>query len=69
MVWGCFTACGVGYMTKIDKGLDAKLYCNILDDELKQTIDYYKMDEEKLIFQHDNDPKHTARVTQESFKN
>ena len=37
MVWGCMTADGPGFMTKIDGGLDAELYCNILEDELQQS--------------------------------
>jgi hypothetical protein len=68
MIWGCFTAHGVGYMTKIDGGMDAALYCSILDDELKCTVEYYAMDGETLVFQHDNDSKHTARMTQEKFR-
>ena len=68
MVWGCFTTHGVGYLAKIDDGLDASLYCDILDDELKRTVKYYRMDRKKLVFQHDNDPKHTARVTQEKLR-
>jgi hypothetical protein len=63
MVWGCMTAEGVGYLTKIDAGLDAELYCRILDDELMQTVAYYGLDREKMLFQHDNDPKHKARIT------
>ena len=68
MVWGCFTTHGVGFMTRIDGGMDAALYCNILDDELKRTVEYYGMDEEKLIFQHDNDPKHTVHKTVEKLQ-
>jgi hypothetical protein len=68
MIWGCFTAHGVGYMTKIDGGMDAALYCSILDDELKCTVEYYAMDGETLVFQHDNDSKHTACMTQEKFR-
>ena len=65
MVWGCMIAQGVGYMCRIDGGMDAKLYCSILEDHLNQTVERYGMDKETTIFQHDNDPKHTARRTQE----
>jgi len=65
MVWGCMTARGPGYMTKIDNGLDAELYCRILGEELQQTIEWYELDRSRLIFQHDNDPKHTAKRTLE----
>ena len=38
MVWSCMTSHGIGYMTKIEGNLDAELYCNILHDELMQTL-------------------------------
>jgi hypothetical protein len=60
MVWGCMTAQGPGYLTKIDNGLDADLYCGILNDELQKTIDWYGLDRAKVIFQQDNDSKQTA---------
>ena len=57
MVWGCMTSEGVGYLSKMDQ----HLYKNILEDELMKTIEYYELDPSKTIFQHDNDPKYTAR--------
>jgi transposase len=65
MVWGCMTAEGPGFLTKIDGGLDAELYCRILEGELQDTIEWYGMERDKVVFQHDNDPKHTARRTKE----
>lgn len=65
MVWGCMTAEGPGYLTKIDGGLDAELYCRILEGSLQDTIEWYGMERDRVIFQHDNDPKHTARRTKE----
>jgi transposase len=63
MVWGCFTAHGIGYLCRIDGGLDAELYRQILGDELMQTLAYYHLDKADVVFQHDNDPKHTAKLT------
>ena len=57
------TANGVGYLTKIDNGLDSDLYVKILEEELEETIDWYGLDRRSIIFQHDNDPKHTAITT------
>lgn len=62
-VWGCMTSHGIGYLTKINDGLDAKLYVEILNDELKATYAYYNLSKSEVIFQHDNDPKHTAKLT------
>ncbi len=57
----CMTSKGVGYSCKIDSTMDQHLYKSILEDELMQTIEFYELEEEKIIFQHDNDPKHTAK--------
>jgi transposase len=63
MIWGCMTSLGPGSMAKIDGGLDAELYCKILDEDLLDTISNYGLDKSEIIFQHDNDPKHTAKKT------
>ena len=59
MMWGCMTAQGVGFACKIDGGMDATLYTNILQDELLQTLDFYELNRDNIIFQQENDPKHT----------
>ena len=63
MFWGCMTAQGIGYACRIDGRMDAELYTSILDDYLRPTIKYYKLNKHKLIFQQDNDSKHTSRTT------
>jgi transposase len=62
-LWACMTANGVGFMAKIDNGLDANLYREILNGELADTVKWYGMNWDQIIFQHDNDPKHTAILT------
>ena len=69
MMWGCMTAQGVGYACRIDCRMNAEVYTGILDDYLLQTIDYYKLDTSKIIFQQDNDPKHTSHAAREWFEN
>ena len=64
MIWGCMAAEGPGYMCKIDGIMDQNLYRTILEDDLIQTIKFYQLDTEKVIFQHDNDPKHKAKSVQ-----
>ncbi|GJP41591.1 hypothetical protein CLOM_g1247 [Closterium sp. NIES-68] len=65
MVWGCMTYEGAGFMCKIDGRMDGPLYRSILQDELKQTIDFFKLSPSEVIFQHDNDPKHRSRLVQD----
>ena len=61
MMWGCMTWQGVGFATKIDSRMDGDLYLQILKDELHQTLDYYGLHPPDVIFQQDNDPKHTCK--------
>lgn len=67
MFWGCMTAEGIGYGCRIDGRMDAEVYVSILDDYLLPTIKYYKLKKNKLIFQQDNDPKHTSNAAREWF--
>ena len=61
MMWGCMTWQGVGFVTKIDGRMDGDLYLQILKDELHQTLDYYGLHPPDVIFQQDNDSKHTCK--------
>ena len=64
-IWGCMTYFGVGFMCQISQNLTKELYLEILNDELLSTINHYDLDTNNTIFQHDNDPKHTAKVVKE----
>ena len=61
-VWGCMTSSGMGYMCKIEGKMKQDLYLRILQDELMDTIKLYHFNPFHVIFQHDNDPKHTAKL-------
>src|SRR5215212_6081886 len=67
MLWGRMTAKGIGYACRIDGNMDTQLYMDIPDDYLLQTIKYYKLDRDKIIFQQDNDPKHTSKLAHKWF--
>ena len=69
MMWGCMTYQGVGFACQIDGGMDDELYTNILNDELLQTMQYFLMQLENIIFQHDNHPKHTSHKAQKWLEN
>ena len=42
--------------------MDGDLYLQILKDELQQTLEYYGLNPPDIIFEQDNDPKHTCRL-------
>ena len=64
MMRGCMGWKGVGYSCKIDGKMDADLYVSILDDELEQSMEYLGKTAEDMVFQQDNDPKHTSKKAQ-----
>jgi transposase len=68
MIWSCITYEGVGMSTKIDDILDAELYSEILRGELMDTIKYYNFEMDEVIFQQDNDPKHTSHKAQDTLE-
>lgn len=64
MAWGCFSAAGVGNLHFIDGIMDAKKYIAILKENLHEIARKLGLND-RFIFQQDNDPKHTARISQE----
>lgn len=65
MFWGCMTAKGVGNACRIEGRMNAELYTDILNDELLETIRQQELDKLLIIFQQDNDPKHTSKRAQQ----
>jgi transposase len=68
MMWGCMTAQGVGYACRIDGRMDSELYISILRDQLLPTTEYYDLEASRIIFQQDNDPKHTSKTARQWFE-
>ena len=64
MVWGCMSRAGVGNLHRIDGIMNSQVYIHILDSQLLSTIERQGLDEVEVIFQHDNDPKHTSSLLQ-----
>src|SRR5262249_49343092 len=63
MIWGCMTAQGPGQMYQIEGTMNGDIYRDILKNHLLGTIRHYRLRRADVIFQHDNDPKHTAEAT------
>ena len=68
MVWGCITASGVGRLHRIEGMLNAQQYCSILEQSLLGTLQDYSLGSSDILFQQDNDPKHTSKAAQAWFK-
>jgi transposase len=64
MVWSCMSWNGPGYIARIDETMDSKLYIQILKEDLQMSVEEWGIAKEDFVYQHDNDPKHTAKVTQ-----
>lgn len=68
MVWGCMGWTGVGKMVYVEGKMDAEQYCSILDDGLLGTLEKFQLEVEDIIFQQDNDPKHTSKLATKWFQ-
>jgi transposase len=64
VVWGCMSRHGVGNLVRIDGGLNAELYCKILEEDLAASVEFYGDSLANFVFQQDNDPKHTSKLAQ-----
>lgn len=67
MVWGCFAYNGTGELRIIDDTLNSAKYIKILEDCLQSSVQKLGL-EPDWMFQQDNDPKHTAKVTRAWFE-
>ncbi len=64
MLWGCFSAKGPGRLICVKERMNGAMYHEILSENLLPSARVLKM-KRGWVFQHDNDPKHTARATKE----
>ena len=59
MVWGCMSASGIGHLAEVESKMNAQKYVHILSNHLIQSAEELGIGDD-LIFQSDNDPKHTS---------
>ena len=67
MVWGCVTAWGTGRLIRIDGIMDAVKYIERVEEGLLGTLSDYGLTNNDVIFQQDNNPKHTSKLAQKFF--
>lgn len=66
-VWGAFCSRGIVGFHMFSENLNKELYCNILTRNLFNQAN--RIFGRSWVFQHDNDPKHTAKVTTSLLEN
>ncbi|KAG2461631.1 TCB1 transposase, partial [Polypterus senegalus] len=64
MLWGCFSVAGTGRLVRIKGKMTAAMYRDILDENLLQSTLDLRLGR-RFIFQQDNIPKHTAKISKE----
>ena len=67
MLWGCFFSAGTGQLVRIEGKMDAAKYTHILKENLRPSPRQLRMGR-SFAFQHDNNPKHTAKRTKQWLK-
>jgi hypothetical protein len=68
MVWGCILHDWVGQLHLIEDTMTAAVYTQILSHSYPGTICSICHTASSIIFQYNNNPKHTAKVTTNSTK-
>ncbi|KAI4895152.1 hypothetical protein NFI96_027349 [Prochilodus magdalenae] len=61
MFWGCFSANGPGNLLAVNGTMKKEQYIKILNNNIRQSAEKLGLGN-RWTFQHDNDPKHTAKV-------
>ena len=60
---------GIGYICKIERKMNGEVYEFILKNELMKTLEYYNQEVDDILFQHDNDSKHTCKRVKKWIEN
>ena len=66
LVWGCFSYNGTGKLEVIQGKLKSGDYVNVLEKSLLDSMAKLGLPND-FIFQQDNDPKHTSKLSKDFF--
>ena len=66
-MWGCMRWNGVGKLVEVQGKMDAKQYCEILDEGVVENFEKLEIPEDEQYFQQDNNPKHTSQLAKKWF--
>ena len=64
MLWGCFSVAETGRLVRIEGKMNGSKYREIPYENLLQSAQNLRLGR-RFTFHQDNDPKHTAKTTQE----
>jgi len=67
MVWGCILGAGYGELHLMDGIMDKEQYVKIMEESLLGTFKTLGLKKSNTIFQQDNNPKHTSKLTSKWF--
>ena len=68
MLWGCFAASGTGGLDRIEGIMKSEDYQGILGRNVLPSVRKLGLSRGSWVLQHDKDPKHTSKSTQEWLK-
>ena len=68
MVWGCMGWERVGRLAEVEVKMNADQYVSILEDNLLPSMEESGFSAKDVIFQQDNDPKHTFKKATKWFE-
>ena len=68
IVWGCMEWNGVGHLAEVEGRLNANQYVSILEDHMLSSLEESGIPEEVVIFQQDNNFKHTSKKAKKWMK-